>query len=268
MSRCRTALSVLLILVSQASLAQMNAVRGQPSPTPDKTLVLIIDDIGHQLRWGQAAVDLPGKLNIAVLPHTAHGRRLAERAHQSGKEVLLHTPMSSINGQSAGPGTLTAQHSREKFSSTLAENLAQIPHVRGINNHMGSDLTRRAQHMAWLMEELSQRSLYFVDSRTNHETLAAATAERFGVPHLSRQVFLDNERSTQAIAQRFAQALDLVREKGSAVAIGHPYPETIEFLREVLPQLGEQGVRLAYVSELASCGAEDQRRTSIPLSAI
>ena len=235
----------------------------------DKVLVIIIDDIGHQLQHGRAAVDLPGKLNIAVLPFTAHGQALAERAHLAGKEVLLHTPMSSLSGQESGPGTLTAELTEVEFREILAQSLAQIPHVRGINNHMGSDLTRQPLQMGWLMDELCARSLYFVDSRTNHETVAASTAEEYGVPNTSRQVFLDNELDAQAIAQRFAQVLALIEKEGSAVAIGHPYPETIAYLEEVLPKLNEQGIRLALVSELlAKPPQEAYSRTSMPRAAI
>jgi polysaccharide deacetylase 2 family uncharacterized protein YibQ len=233
-----------------------------------KTLVLIIDDIGHQLTNGRAAVDLPGKLNIAILPYTPHGKSLAERAHRLGKEVLLHAPMSSLGDQPLGRGGLTPELSEAEFRNMLREDLGQVPHARGINNHMGSDLTRRHQQMGWLMGELQQQQLYFVDSRTSHETVAAATAGEYGVPHLSRQVFLDNDRDAEAIENRFREALELVNTTGSAVAIGHPYPETIRYLQEALPQLASQGIRLAYASELSAAKNRSYSRTSMPRAAM
>jgi polysaccharide deacetylase 2 family uncharacterized protein YibQ len=114
---------------------------------------------------------------------------------------------------------------------------------------MGSDLTRRRQQMAWLMRDLRWQDLYFVDSRTNRETVAATVAAEFNVPHLSRHVFLDNVRTAEAIGERFAALLQKAEEEGLAVAIGHPYPETIAFLRESLPLLQEQGIELLSVSE-------------------
>ncbi|MFT4822704.1 MAG: polysaccharide deacetylase 2 family uncharacterized protein YibQ [Halioglobus sp.] len=239
------------------------------SPLPlEKTLVIIIDDIGHHLAPGQAAIDLPGKLNIAILPYTPHAKILAERAHNSGKEILLHSPMSTIGSIPLGRGGLTTDLSEEEFRNTLVKSLEQIPHVRGINNHMGSDLTQRRLQMGWVMEELQERDLYFVDSRTSHETVAANTAEDYGVPNLSRQVFLDNERNSAAIADKIRELLHLVDTKGTAVAIGHPYPETIRQLREMLPLLKAKGIKLAYVSELFQPNTSNYSLTSIPESDI
>ncbi len=219
-------------------------------PPGGAVLVIIIDDIGYQRGNGETAIDLPGKLNYAVLPYTPHGRELAERAHQRGKEVLLHAPMSNLRNKPLGRGALTRELSREQFSATLTAALAQIPHVRGVNNHMGSALTQQRTQMRWLMDELARRQLYFVDSRTDRRTVAAAVATERQVPNLSRQVFLDNQRSRQAIAERFQHLTRLAREQGLAVGIGHPYPETIAFLREVLPGLQQDGFRLALASEV------------------
>ncbi|WP_157976680.1 divergent polysaccharide deacetylase family protein [Parahaliea mediterranea] len=220
-----------------------------PAP-PRYTLVIIIDDIGNQLSTGRAAVTLPGRLNFAVLPHTPHGPALAELAHRQGKEVLLHQPMSNLAHKPLGRGGLTPELPRQRFDHILQAALASVPHVRGLNNHMGSDLTRRRPQMQWLMATLAERHLYFVDSRTNKETVAATVAGEARVPHLSRQVFLDNQRSRHAIAERFDHLTRLAREKGMAVAIGHPYPETIAFLEQTLPTLAGSPYRLALVSEV------------------
>lgn len=239
----------------------------QPSiPTaPQRQLVLIIDDIGFNLHRGSQALGLPGKITFSVIPYTPHGKALALHAHNSGKEVMLHAPMSTVEGLPLGRGGLTAEQSRAEFRDTLAAALQQVPYVRGVNNHMGSDLTQRRPQMAWLMQALRQQDLYFVDSRTIHRSVAATVAAEFSVPHLSRHVFLDNERTMEAIDERFQALLATVERNGVAVAIGHPYPETIAYLRQALPLLAERGINLAFASEVLPPPLNRQLAEDAPL---
>ncbi len=195
-------------------------------------------------------VALPGKVNLAVLSHTPHAEELAQAGFEAGKEIMLHAPMSNAGGTRLGPGGLTPLLSREEFDRTLSENIDSIPHVRGINNHMGSELTTLPLQMGWVMQTLVRRDLYFVDSRTNAETVAAKTARDYSVPHLSRSVFLDNEISEAAITTQFHLLVRRAEQEGLAVGIGHPYPETARVLAQEMPSLKCRGIELALVSEV------------------
>ena len=214
------------------------------------TLVIIIDDLGNHLESGKRAVNLPGKVNLAILPQTPESQTLAQLSAAAGKEVLLHAPMSNVRGKKLGPGGLTEDMSEAQFRAALAANIDAIPHARGVSNHMGSDLTARRIPMEWLMGELAARDRYFVDSRTSKHTLAATVAGEYQIPHLSRQVFLDNEISRDAIHASFQRLLKQADQNGIGIAIGHPYPETLDYLQEVLPTLDAAAYRLALISEV------------------
>ncbi|MEZ5568311.1 MAG: divergent polysaccharide deacetylase family protein [Halioglobus sp.] len=248
-----TVAAVLFTLGASADDEAFTRHCANPLPERDRdTLVIIIDDVGNNLSRGRAAVRLPGKLTYAVIPFTPYAQQLAQAADDAGKEVMVHAPMSAVENLPLGRGALTGELSHEAFLTALRDALDSLPQARGLNNHMGSELTRQRPQMAWLMQELRARDLYFVDSRTSDETVAATVAAEFRVPHLSRQVFLDNERSLEAIDARFRDVLALLHETGFAVAIGHPYPETLEYLRAALPLLTQAGIDLAFVSEVAS----------------
>lgn len=248
---------LLLALASPASASShwTDACAGSPpeglaAPGPSHTLVLIIDDLGYQWRNGMAMVDLPGKINLAVLPHTPHGPRLAEAGNAAGKEIMLHAPMSNEGNSPLDKGGLTPDMPREDFDRALANALEAVPHARGVNNHMGSELTQLPLQMGWVMQTLLRRDLYFVDSRTSAKTVAASTATEYKVPNLSRTVFLDNERTPEAIGTHFERLVKLAEKNQLAVGIGHPYPETSAFLEQAIPALRCRGIRLAYVSEV------------------
>ena len=73
--------------------------------------------------------------------------------------------------------------------------------------------------------------------------------EENGVPYLERKVFLDNIVKSQEISQKIEEAIGYARRDGHAVAIGHPYPETLSLLSEKLPEIERNGVDLVWASE-------------------
>lgn len=224
-----------------------------PAPAPDAlpAIGIIIDDVGHSLRQGQRLIALPAPVVLAILPHTQAARQLATEAADAGKTVILHQPMESVSGLSIGPGGLYTGMQREAFRQVLQDNLTSLPALQGLNNHMGSRLTAQRQAMDLTMAVLREHGLFFIDSRTIADTQAAVAAEAAGVPHLSRDVFLDNERTTAAIDAQFERALRLARAQGMALIIGHPYPQTLDYLERRLPGLeSQEGVQVLSVTDL------------------
>jgi len=102
-----------------------------------------------------------------------------------------------------------------------------------------------------LMPLLRDRHLFFIDSRTTAATVAFDTARSDGVRTAFRNVpFLDDVRDVAAIRHELSLAFKDAKEKGEAIAIGHPHPETLRALSEMLPEAQSQGIRLVHVSEL------------------
>lgn len=218
-------------------------------------ITIIIDDLGYALRAGQRAVDLPGPVVYAVLPQTPRARALAEYAHARGKEVLLHLPLQSTDDTlAAEPGGVTLDMSQGRFSAVFAENVASVPFAIGVNGHRGSLLTRHPGHMRWLMAELADRDLLFVDSYTTVHSVALEIAREMGIPARRRDVFLDTDPGPAAIEREFERLKRLALARGSALGIGHPYPATLEFLEQALPELAAQGFVLSGLSDYLAAG--------------
>jgi polysaccharide deacetylase 2 family uncharacterized protein YibQ len=213
-------------------------------------IAIIIDDLGYALDSGRSALTLPGALTYSFLPHTPYARRLAEQAHATGREVMLHLPMEAIDKVPMGPGGLALNMDEEEFASTLRSDLGAIPHVAGVNNHMGSRLTRDPDAMQRVMASLRERGLYFVDSRTTKETVAELMAGESGVATARRHVFLDVDPSRKGVRGQFQRLLTLARQQGAALAIGHPRGATLAVLTQELPRLEQLEIDLVPASEL------------------
>lgn len=213
-------------------------------------LIIIIDDVGNNKKYGEQIIALPGKITYAFLPHTPHAKSLAQKAFETGKEVMLHQPMANKNNAPLGPGGLTQSLTEAEFKATLAGNIASIPHVSGVNNHMGSALTQHPKAMEWVMDVVKQHDLYFVDSLTSAKSVAQQTAQHHEIANLKRHVFLDHEKDPLFLEQQFSRAIRIAKKHPLAVLIGHPYPETIEYLTSALATLDQHDVELVFPSEI------------------
>jgi polysaccharide deacetylase 2 family uncharacterized protein YibQ len=234
------ATAILLLLATQSF--------AQPVPR----IAIIIDDLGYQVAAGHRAVALPGPVACAILPGTPGAAQVAKAARERGKEVLLHLPLQSVDHAGASePASITLDTTREAFTDTFAAAMESVPFAVGVNSHRGSLVTRHPGHMNWLMEEILRAGgLYFVDSYTTHRSVALQIASERGVPAIKRDVFLDSDPAPDKVAREFERLKTLARERGLAVAIGHPYPATLDFLERAIPALVEEGIELVPLREL------------------
>jgi polysaccharide deacetylase 2 family uncharacterized protein YibQ len=213
-------------------------------------LVIIIDDIGNNYELGNAMVELEGPLTLAFLPHTPYAKKLANKAYLREKEIILHAPMENTVKAALGLGALTQALTETELKQALRKAIASIPHVQGINNHMGSALTQNKQAMKWVMETLQDEQLYFIDSLTSANSVAYTLAQQQGLPSLKRHVFLDNDTSTAALTKQWQLALRIAEKYGKAVLIAHPYTESHNFLAQKIPELVNQNIELVHASQL------------------
>jgi polysaccharide deacetylase 2 family uncharacterized protein YibQ len=221
----------------------------QPDSRP--AIAIIIDDMGYGLARGIRAADLPGRVTYSFLPDGPMKKRLAKRVHDQGKEIMLHLPMQAKPDE-RGHHMLTLDMSEAEIKQKVDAYLVSIPNVRGVNNHEGGWLTQHAQPVNWVMDEIRARGgLYFVDSRTNPATVAQQLAANHQIPTARRDVFLDDTRGSERyVDEQFDKLLDLARERGAAIAIGHPVSETLNVLERRLAKLPGAGVQLLPVSQL------------------
>jgi uncharacterized protein len=213
-------------------------------------LAIVIDDLGNGRAQADSLFRLSYPLTLSVLPHLSNSVEIAEEAHRRGYQILLHLPMASTGGEKDEPIELHSGMDSSAVAQTFAAMLDTVPYAVGVNNHEGSRGTSDPTLMSELMPLLRERKLFFVDSRTTAATVAEIAAHSAGVPATSRNVFLDDEQSPAAIRKQFALAVRDAREKGSALAIGHPHPETLQVLSEMLPEIKHEGVTLVFASDL------------------
>lgn len=228
-------------------------------PEPEKTpklpsFALVIDDLGYarpELVTRLCSQPIP--FSLAVLPFQEFSRQSAEIGHAKGKEIMLHLPMEPIGypgpSKNPGPGAVFYNQTEAEVRATVRKALAEIPYHRGVNNHMGSRITPDRTRMEWVLQEIHRSGCFFVDSRTEKDTVALAVAQSLHVPAIQRKVFLDDDKSFAEMEKQWERAIAIAKKDGQVVIIGHIYPETVEALEKLVPKSRDR-VRFVKVGEL------------------
>ncbi len=221
-----------------------------PSPQRPR-IALIIDDIGFNPARARAFLDIGVPMTFAVLPRLAHSVELAREIYDQGQLVMLHQPMEPFDASlDPGPGALFVRDDPGKITSTVRENLAEIPWAEGVNNHMGSRFTASPEKMSQVLPVIRDEGLFFVDSLTSGRSKAYPTARRLHMPVVRRNVFLDNRREEDRVLHCLNQLHAHARRHGQAVGIGHPHIETARAVARFVASLPQGAVRFVHVSEI------------------
>ncbi len=228
--------------------------RQQPEPELPR-LALVIDDLGYmQPELVTRLCSLPIPFSVAVLPYQEYTKDSAEIAHRLGKEVMLHLPMEPLGypgpGRDPGPNAILYNLPEAEVRQRVRMALDAIPFRAGVNNHMGSRITPDRTRMTWVLQEIKARKCFFVDSRTEKDSVAFDVAEELGIHAVQRKVFLDDDKAFAEEEKQWDRALKLAEKDGSVLIIGHIYPETVAALEKLVPRTKGQ-VRFVTAGELA-----------------
>ncbi len=205
-------------------------------PLPAAALVLVIDDLGQSLEAAEALAALPFPVSLALWPRASGTGAAANLAGQRGLDCLVHMPMEPLpradgSRPKPGAGALFTDMSPQALAAALEPALSAVPTALGLNNHMGSRFTGSASASRQLCAQLAGRGFAVLDSLTSPHSRLAEAARAAGLVSVTRAVFLDTNRKTDAILAALDAAAARARSGGFAVAIGHPYPETLSALR-------------------------------------
>ena len=215
-------------------------------------IVIVIDDMGISIKRTADIASLKAPITASFL---TYGRKLEEQianSLNSGQEIMIHVPMEAKTAVDVAPDVLTTQMSKDEIKNNLIKMLKKFKNVKGINNHMGSKLTEDFERMKAVMEVLKGEGLYFLDSKTSAQSKAETAASEVGIAYAHRHVFLDNNNDKEYILGQLAQTERLARKNGYAIAIGHPKTQTYAALKEWLPKVAKDCLKIVPLSEIIS----------------
>ncbi|MCT4626699.1 divergent polysaccharide deacetylase family protein [Halodesulfovibrio sp.] len=213
-------------------------------------LTIVIDDLGESISAAHSLAGLRYPVTFAIWPRASYPKEIAAIAKAASREVIIHQPMEPISADAKpGPGAVYVTMTPEEIRSTIRTNLKLVPGAVGLNNHMGSKFTQNRNAVRAVAQEAKKSGFFVLDSVTHAKSVFFDEAKRQGLVAFRRSVFIDNVKEVQSILHQLKKAERIALAKGTAIAIGHPYPATLLALQEWEKQRNKK-VAVVTLSEL------------------
>jgi len=222
----------------------------KPKPKNKGKIAIVLDDWGYNLNNISAAQQIKYPLTIAILPQLPYSKEISQVMHNSGFEVIIHLPMEPYEKIRLEKHTLMTGMNGAAIGAILDNALTDVLYAKGVSNHMGSKATTDLQTMNALFPELKKRKLYFLDSYVSSNSVCSQPASKYNVPFAQRDIFLDNESNSAYIKQQLYKLKSKARMYGEAIGIGHDRKNTLAVLKEVMPELENEGFSFVFLSAL------------------
>ncbi|WP_456458454.1 divergent polysaccharide deacetylase family protein [Nitratifractor sp.] len=209
-------------------------------------LVLIIDDVS-QKRQLAAIHALPYHITPSIFP-PSQMNRYSYRLARGLKHYMIHLPMQSSSAKmNRFTKTMKVTDSNERIAARIQEIRKFFPTAVFVNNHTGSVFTSNYAAMRRAYIELKRNGFIFIDSRTTSHSVVRKITKIYKGPYIARDIFLDNVQKRSAILAQLKKAVRIAKQRGYAIAIGHPHPATLDALKHAKSVLAS--VQTVYIDE-------------------
>tara|TARA_R110002096_G_scaffold416576_2_gene619215 strand:+ start:27282 stop:28415 length:1134 start_codon:yes stop_codon:yes gene_type:complete len=228
---------------------QKYAAHAVTVPAGNVKVILVIDDLGIVKKTTKQMIDMDAPLTLSFLPYASEISTQVNEAYQKGHDILVHIPMEPKGKADPGPHALLSSTSGRVQMDSIHYNLGQFSNYVGINNHMGSQFTEDEVAVNRLLDVVKDRGLLVLDSKTTSKSKLETLALQKNIPVTNRDVFLDNEQDLNYILGQLAELERVAKKQGSALAIGHPYTQTVAALKLWIPTLAAKGITIVPISQ-------------------
>ncbi len=209
-------------LVSHAVINSTKIKKMEKEHTRVSMLIIVIDDVGYKHDTYDAFLSLDIPLTYAVIPETPYADYYYQRIKKTGNDVILHIPMEPLKGRKfVESNALISDMTDIEIKDKINRFLSLYPDVIGANNHMGSKLINDTRIMSIILETISSKGIFWLDSYTTGTSLPLNISNMLGLKYYRRDEFLDNIKTTDAIKSSMERLIKKARINGYAVGIGH-----------------------------------------------
>lgn len=226
---------------------------------PGARVAFVIDDWGYNDRNIDLLFEIERPVTISILPNLRYSNYVAEAVSKGGKnyDIILHLPLEAKSDEAPEVNTIRCNMKKESVVSILDKDIKDIPGIIGVSNHQGSKATEDERVMRIILGELKNKGLFFLDSLTTPDSVCQDIAGNIKLKFARRDVFLDLTDQTDLrhfesyIKRQIQELASIAVKEGSAIGIGHNKRTTLKVIKNMIPVLEKQGIKVVPLKELA-----------------
>ncbi len=218
-------------------------------------IAVVLTGLGFSSKATEAAIqDLPPAVTLSFTPYAQKLAQWIAMARGNGHEVMLDLPMEPMTypQDDPGPQALLTRLNELENQQRLRWVIGRAQGYVGLTAIMGSRFTSSEPQLKPVLREINSHGLMFLDNRESESSVVARVAKDLGLPHAVNDRTLDDgDVGHLTIDARLAQIERVALSEGASIAIGRPYPVTLERLAEWVKGLDSRGFELVPITVLA-----------------
>jgi uncharacterized protein len=220
-----------------------------PSGSGPRVAILVAGLGDDDAESQEALTMLPTAVSLGLTPYGAHIVDIAALARASGHEIILEIPMQAKNPatENAGNEALVMAGPITFDQPMLDWNFSKFQGYAGVTDAIGASqgagFMNNPNAKAWLLQEVADKGLFFIDARQTGTTPYAWNR--------TADVVIDPAGAPQNEATQLISLTARAKMQGSALGILMiPTPNSIQMLQSWAQSLAVQGITLVPVSAL------------------
>lgn len=218
-------------------------------------VAIVVRGLGMSEAATDAAIRLlPGNVTLAFNPYAPNIESWAEKARQTGHEILVMQPLepSTFPKEDPGPQGLMTTNDPDENKFRLEYVLSRVSGYIGVMTSMGSKFNQSEDHLGIFLNQLKARGLMLMDGDEEQKSLAPKMATEMGVPMSFIDIVLDDVPTQSAIDAQLVELEGILAQQPAAVAVINAYPYSIERVAAWTAGLEAKKLVLAPLSNLAN----------------
>jgi len=221
---------------------------------PSPLIALVFTELGMSRAKTHKVLQLPGEVTLAFSPYAEGLDEWVRQARAGGHEVLLEVPMEppSYPSDDPGPRALLTSLGPTQNLDRLDWLLGRFQGYVGIMESMGGRFATSPLHLEPVLDALKRRGLMYVDRRRSASAVSSGMANDIDLLRVGAEIEIDFDPAPREIERRLVAAENRAQRTGSVVLVAHPYPVTVNAVRDWLGTLEEKAMVLAPLTAVAA----------------